>query len=181
LISSSSQAYALPFPIIQKMNAILNRRFYAVLAGAIGHLKGEQHDDAKADIIRLHTQNKKHSAADLTDAEAEAIITAIQDVAATQPKATLNPPEGGKPIAESPLSADLGGAKRDKWGKPIPNPEAEPMRRYMLKLGMQKGKDFKFTKGWCEKQGVNGEKKKFNDYTVAELKKLSEIFISIQF
>jgi hypothetical protein len=155
------------------MNAILNRRFYAVLAGAIGHLKGEQHDDAKADIIRLHTQNKKHSAADLTDAEAEAIITAVQDM-------TPSVPQRGKPVAESPPSGDLGG-KRDKWGKPIPNPEAEPMRRYMLKLGMQKGKDFKFTKGWCERQGVNGEKKKFNDYTVAELKKLSEIFISIQF
>ena len=89
-----------------------------------------------------------------------------------------DPSKGGEPEGSADGKPYV---PKDKWGKPIPNPAAEPMRRYMLKLGYEKGKDPKFTKGWCERQGVNGEKKKFNDYTVAELKKLSEIFLSISF
>lgn len=153
------------------MNATLNKRLHAVLAAH--NLTGEKKEYA----IYGFTNGRTSSSKDLTDAEAQVFISKLEEqipkahdpTKADEPQGSLNP----LGIAQ--------GMKFDKWGKPIPNPEAEPMRRYMLKLGYEKGKDPKFTKGWCERQGVNGEKKKFNDYTVAELKKLSEIFSSISF
>jgi hypothetical protein len=68
------------------MNKRLNAQFYAVLGTAIGHLKGEPYDYAKADIIAQHTSGRTTSASELTDDEAQSIIKALQPSAISKPK-----------------------------------------------------------------------------------------------
>ena len=137
------------------MTAYWNKRLHAELAAR--GLTGEKKEYA----IYGFTDGRTSSSKDMSDAEARELI------------ARLPPPPKRAEEAMPP--------KEPKQAWTPPNPEAAPMRRYMLRLGMEKGKDFKFTKGWCEKQGVDGAKKKFNAYTVAELKKLSKIFKPINF
>ena len=53
---------------------------------------------------------------------------------------------------------------------------ADRLRKLLIAKGHNIGKHPNSVKAWCEKQGVNGVKKKFNDYTPQELRYLSEVF-----
>ncbi len=128
------------------MDAKLNKRLHAALSTKIGKLKGDAYDDAKANIIAVHTNGRTNSAKELTDAEAIGLIKSLM------------------PMPEKKTFT-------------YPNAEAQPMRRFVLTVGYNKGKVSEFTIGWFEKQSG----KKFNELTTAELKKLNATFETITF
>lgn len=145
------------------MTAYWNKRLHAELGAR--KITGQN----KEYVIYGFTNGRTSSPKDLSDAEARELINSL-------PPPAEPPKEAAPKAAESP-AAPKAAAKRKPYQHA--NPEAEPMRKRLIAMSYAKGKDVQFVKGWCEKQGVNGEKKKFNDYTVAELKKLSITFQKI--
>ncbi|MGL4346475.1 MAG: hypothetical protein ACRCR9_00095 [Chitinophagaceae bacterium] len=53
---------------------------------------------------------------------------------------------------------------------------ANNLRRQLIAMSYSIGEDVNFVKGWCEKYGIYGGKKKFNSYSVNELIGLREKF-----
>lgn len=147
------------------MTAYWNKRLHAELA--LRGLTG----DKKEYAIYGFTNGRTSSSKDLSNAEARELIASLPKA----PQAPLNPPEEGE--SEK--------ATKKPWTPP--NLEAEPMRKRLIAIAYSKGKDAKYVKDWCERQGVtvkteDGEqvvKKKFNEYTVADLKKLEAVFKKI--
>lgn len=50
------------------------------------------------------------------------------------------------------------------------------IRKQLIAMSYSIGEDLDFVKGWCEKYGIYGEKKRFNSYSVKELIGLREKF-----
>ena len=154
------------------MTAHWNKRLHAELAAR--NIKGEN----KESLIDGFTKGRTGSAKDLTDAEARELIDRLPPIAHTsQAPSPPQSPQGGKREGKADGKAD-GKAVVEKvsWSKPDHNSPENTKRRRLFAMaygiwGVSEDTRSRI-KTWCETMGAGGTKRKFNEYTSAELSKL---------
>ena len=132
------------------MDALLNRKFHALLA------KLRMDADDKKSLVKHYTNGRTTSSKDMSDFEAKEVLRHLESV-----NRSLYPALQAQDFQRH---ADTTKTSCDK------------LRKVLIAKSYTIGENVAFVKGWCEKYGIFGIKKCFNNYNAQELKGLIEKF-----
>lgn len=99
---------------------------------------------SKEEVVGNFTNHRTTSLKELSGAELEALVAGLNQLNRFTPKVNH------KPTAHT-------------------NPDGDKMRKAIIAIFYKMKRTAKDAIDWCEKQGVAGEKRKFNDYSNQEL------------